>query len=119
MQRDGEPSLTDADDNGYLKFGLTLAQNDILVSNLELLGDNDVPLDCNLLIIAAPSKPLDESELQKIDKYLAQGGRLFVLFNYASIKQPTGLEPILQKWGVNVLPTYVKDPQSSSATIRS
>jgi ABC-type uncharacterized transport system involved in gliding motility auxiliary subunit len=113
LQRDGEPSLTDADDNGYLKFGLTLAQNDILVSNLELLGDNDVPLDCNLLIIAAPSQPLGESELQKIDKYLAQGGRLFVLFNNLSIKQPTGLEPILQKWGVNVLPTYVKDPQSS------
>ena len=83
------------------------------MNNLNLLGDTDVPLDCNLLIIAAPSKPLDESELQKIDKYLAQGGRLFVLFNYLSIQQPTGLEPILQKWGVNVLPAYVKDPKNS------
>jgi hypothetical protein len=114
LQGHGESSLADTDDGGFLKFGLTLAQNDILVDNLELLGDADVPTDCNLLIIAAPTKPLLGTELEKIDRYLAQGGRLFALFNYASIQQPTGLEPILQKWGINVLPTYVKDPQSSS-----
>ena len=113
LQGHGESSLADTGDNGFSKFGLTLAQNDILVNNLELLGDTEVPPDCNLLIIAAPTKPLAESELQKIDKYLAQGGRLLALFNYASIQQPTGLEPILQKWGVNVLPTYVKDQQNS------
>ena len=113
LQGHGESSLADTADTGFSKFGLTLAQNDIIVNNIELLGDTTVPADCNLLIIAAPTKPLDESELQKIDQYLAQGGRLFALLNYASIQQPTGLEPILQKWGVNVLPTYVKDFQNS------
>jgi hypothetical protein len=113
LQGHGESSLADTSDNGFSKFGLTLAQNDIRVNNLELLGSAAVPPDCNLLIIAAPTKPLDEFELQKIDKYLAQGGRLLALFNYASIQQPTGLEPILQKWGVNVVPSYVKDPQNS------
>jgi ABC-type uncharacterized transport system involved in gliding motility auxiliary subunit len=112
LQGHGESSLTYTEDNGYSKFALTLAENDIVVNNLELLGGTDVPLDCNLLVIAAPSKPLEESELQKIDKYLAQGGRLFVLFNSASIQKPTGLEPILQKWGINVLPNYVKDPKT-------
>jgi hypothetical protein len=68
-------------------------------------------MDCNLLIIAAPTKPLPELELQKIDQYLAQGGRLFALFNYASIRQPTGLEPILQHWGVNVGADVVQDPK--------
>jgi hypothetical protein len=34
---------------------------------------------------------------------------LFALFNYASIDRPTGLEPILQGWGVNVAYNYVKD----------
>ena len=58
-----------------------------------------MPDDCNLLIIAGPSTALSETELQKIDQYLAQGGRLFVLFNYFSIKHPTGLEPILAKLG--------------------
>jgi len=114
LQGHGEPSLSDNGTVGYLKFASTLAQNYIAVTNLELLGDNTIPMDCNLLIIAAPTTPLSDLELQKIDQYLTQGGRLLALFNYASIKQPTGLEPILlQGWGVNVGYDYVKDPDST------
>jgi len=109
LQGHGEPSLTDSGDFGYLKFASTLAQNYIAVTNLELLGENTIPMDCNLLIIAAPTTPLRDLELQKIDQYLAQGGRLLVFFNYASIRQPTGLEPVLQRWGINVGYDYVKD----------
>jgi hypothetical protein len=36
-----------------------------------------------------------------------------MLFNYASIRQPTGLEPILQRWGVNVVADFVKDLKST------
>jgi hypothetical protein len=109
LQGSGEPSLADSGDFGYLKFATTLAQNYIAVTNLELTGDSTVPMDCSLLIIAAPTTLLSDLELQKIDQYLTQGGRLLALFNYASIRQPTGLEPILQRWGVNVGYDYVKD----------
>ena len=113
LQGHGEPSLSDTDETGYLKFGSLLAQNYIAVTNLELFGDNPIPMDCNLLIIAGPRTELSEIELQKIDQYLAQGGRLFVLFNYFSIKRPTGLEPILARWGVNVGSDWIQDPQST------
>jgi len=113
LQGHGEPSLTDSGNFGYLKFASSLAQNYIAVTNLELLGDNTIPMDCNLLIIAAPTTALSELELQKIDQYLAQGGRLLAFFNYASIRQPTGLEPILQRWGVNVVADFVKDLKST------
>jgi hypothetical protein len=113
LQGDGESSLTDSSKEGYAKFGLALVQNDLAVNNLELLGDNDVPMDCSLLIIAGPIRSMNDTELQKIDQYLTQGGRLLVLFNYESTQRPTGLEPILQRWGVNAVPSYVKDPQNS------
>jgi len=113
LQGHGEPSLADSGDFGYLKFGTVLEQNYVSVTNLELLGDATVPLDCNLLIIAAPSVPLTEMELQKISSYLTQGGRLFVLFNYDSLKSATGLEPILQHWGVNVAADLVQDRKST------
>ena len=113
LQGHGESSLTDSGQFGFAKFGLELAQNYIAVTNLEFTADHPVPLDCNLLIIAAPTTMLPDSDLQKIDKYLAEGGRLLVLLNYASIERPTGLEPILQRWGVNVLADYIKDPQNS------
>ena len=113
LQGHGEPSLSDTAETGYLKFGSLLAQNYIAVTNLELFGDNPVPMDCNLLIIAGPRTEFSETELQKIDQYLAQGGRLLVFFNYYSIKRPTGLEPILARWGVNVIPDVVQDPKNT------
>ncbi len=113
LQGHGEPSITDKGDFGYLKFAATLEQDYVAVTNLELLGDRTVPMDCNLLIIAAPTVPFTEPELQKIDQYLTQGGRLLVLFNYASVKVTTGLESILQRWGVNVLPDIVQDPKNT------
>src|ERR1035437_878105 len=109
LQGHGEPSLADAGDFGYLKFGAALEQHYVSVTNLELPGDATVPLDCNLLIIAAPAAALTEMELQKISQYLEQGGRMFVRFNYDSLKFVTGLEPILQHWGVNVAADLVQD----------
>jgi hypothetical protein len=113
LQGHGEPSLDDTGETGYLKFGTLLAQNYIAVTNLELFGDHPIPMDCNLLIIAGPRTELSETELQKTDQYLVQGGRLFVLFNYYSIKRPTGLEPILARWGVNVGSDWIQDPQTT------
>jgi hypothetical protein len=113
LQGHGEPSLSEKGNFDYLKFGAALAQNYIAVTNLELLGDATVPLDCNLLIIAAPAKPFTEMELQKISTYLAQGGRLFVLFDYNSLKTATGLEPVLRRWGVNVGADIVKDEKGT------
>jgi ABC-type uncharacterized transport system involved in gliding motility auxiliary subunit len=116
LQGHGEPPLTDSGQSGYLKFASVLRENYIDVQPLELLGDSDVPEDCNLLIIAGPTDPLRELELQKIDKYLAQGGRLFSLFNRASLQQSTGLEPILQRWGVNVGMDIVQDLKNTTSS---
>jgi hypothetical protein len=109
LQGHGEPSLSGSEVSDYQKFSAVLAESYVSSEPLLLMGDAPVPDDCNLLIIAGPEKALKESELQKIDQYLTQGGRLFVLFNYFSTQHPTGLEPILQKWGVNVIPDTVQD----------
>ena len=113
LQGHGEPSLTGSGDMEYQKFGAVLAESYIATSPLPLPGETTIPDDCNLLIIAGPSSALPETELQKIDQYLEQGGRLFMLFNRLSIAHPTGLEPILQKWGVNVIPDVVQDPNNT------
>ena len=115
LQGHGEPSLADTTDNGYQKFALALAQNDIVLNNLEIQGEADIPADCSLLVISAPIREFRESELQKINQYLSQGGKLLAMFNYASLQKPTGLEAILQHWGVNVMADYVKDVQSSDS----
>ena len=115
LQGHGEPSLSDSGETDYQKFGAVLAENYIATEPLQLLGDNVVPDDCNLLIIAGPRSAFSEAELQKIDQYLAQGGRLFMLFNYFSIRHPTGLEPILARWGVNVMADVVVDRKDTTS----
>src|SRR5260370_7319121 len=35
-----------------------------------------------------------------------------VLFNFRSIEKPTGLEPVLAKWGVNAGTNVIKDPEN-------
>lgn len=111
LQGHGEPSLADSGETGYLKFAALLQQNYIAVKPLELLGDNPVPADCNLLIIAGPRTMFSNLELQKIGQYLSRGGRLFLLLDYASIQRPTGLEDILRHWGVSVGNDVVQDRQ--------
>jgi len=113
LQGHGEPSLDDSGDEGYSKFGSVLRQNYIQATPLSLLGTNAVPPDCNLLIIAGPTDPIPQTELDRIDQYLSEGGRLFVLFNVYSAKRPTGLERILAAWGVRAGGDIVKDPDNT------
>src|SRR5579859_2039717 len=111
LQGHGEPSPTDSGDTGYLKFAAVLAQNYVQLKPLVLLGDNPVPDDCDLLIVAGPRTLFSNPELQKIDQYLSQGGRLLLLLDYSSVQHPTGLEDILRHWGVNVGTDVVQDPK--------
>src|ERR1039457_1335922 len=117
LQGHGEPSLADfKTDDGYQKFASVLQQNYITVTNLNWVGNAGVPLDCNLLVIAGPDHALSEPELQQIDQYLREGGRLLALFNFASQGHPTGLEPILQTWGVGVMDDIAQDADHTIST---
>jgi len=48
--------------------------------------------------------------LQEISQYLREGGSLLVMFDYRSHGQPTGLEAVLQAWGIAVLGDAVREP---------
>ncbi len=110
----GEHEIDSADKNvGYVKMASVLLQNYITVEKISLLGTNLVPMDCNLLIIAGPTTPIPEMELEKVAQYLKEGGRLLALFNFFSVSNPTGLEKILKNWGVEVGATVIKDPDNT------
>jgi hypothetical protein len=113
LQGHGEARPDDPSDIGFMKFASVLQQNSIRVNTLNLLGTNTVPADCNLLIIAGPTDPIPRTELDRIEQYLNDGGRLLVLFNVYSLKRPTGLESLLAKWGVQVGGQIVTDPENS------
>ncbi len=98
---------------GYSKFAGVLRENNVLFDPLNLAGSGDVPADCQLLIIAGPVNPLLPEELEKIGRYLKQGGRLLALLNFYSVNKTTGLEQILAQWGVTVGNNVVFDRENS------
>jgi ABC-2 type transport system permease protein len=112
LEGHGEPPLTDATEGGYSTFAGVLMQNYIEVHPLSLLGTNDIPADCNLLIIAGPAKPLFEVEVAKVEKYLSDGGRLFALVDARSAAGGTGLEATLARYGVLIGLNLVVDPDA-------
>ncbi len=98
---------------GYSRFAAVLQENIVQFDRLILLGTNEVPADCQLLIVAGPRNLLAAEELEKIERYLRQGGRLLALFNYESVDRQTGLERLLAGWGVAVGNNVVYDPKNS------
>jgi ABC-type uncharacterized transport system involved in gliding motility auxiliary subunit len=118
LQGHGEHRIDSGDElDGYLKFASVLQQNRLQIEPLSLLGTNTVPIDCNLLVIAGPRETISDLELNKIEQYLNQGGRLLALFNcypiLAPAKRDTGLEGVLAKWGVDVGHNIIKDPDNT------
>jgi hypothetical protein len=94
---------------GYKKLIELLISNNVKVNALDLVKGADVPADCDLLVIAGPEEEISTSELEKVDRYLSQGGRLFFLANF---KTKPGPERLLAKWGVELGNNLVVDEQN-------
>jgi hypothetical protein len=119
LHNDGEPSIIDTGERGYQTFASVLAQNYIASTNLQISPGDEIPMDCALLVVAGPvskGSAIPDYELQAIDRYLSQGGRMFALFSCEWIQPASGLEPILKRWGVNVVADEIRDPKNSSST---
>lgn len=116
FQGHGEHEIGDDDNQrGYSLFARLLDNNNIQLKQLGPLVGSEIPSDCNLLIIAGPTHAFEPIELGKIDRYLAQGGRMFVLFNFEAMSTATGLEQLLQKWNVDVGFNWVQDTSQAEA----
>jgi ABC-type uncharacterized transport system involved in gliding motility auxiliary subunit len=117
LQGNGEHNPDSEDESlGYLKFRRVLEEKNIAVEPLSLLT-NDVPSDCQLLVIAGPRNRLQSSEVEKIETYLNHGGRVFILLMNTLLPdvKKSGLERTLANWGVEVGDNLVRDREQSKA----
>ncbi len=110
----GEPELEDiASPRGYGFFKKALEDEHYKVSDLLLMTKGEVPSDA-ALVVAAPSRPLIDVEIQALEKYLDRGGRLLALLeptwdtNEHKLVE-TGLEGLLRKRGIAVNDNLVLD----------
>ncbi len=100
---------------GYAKFAQAIReQSNADLTKISLLGTNEVPADCQLLIIAGPTQPFTATELERLERFLkpsGRGGRLLVLVSNPARGSRAGLEPLLARWQVAVGEKIVFDPE--------
>jgi hypothetical protein len=91
---------------GYSEIAGALRDSPAEVRSLTLEAPGGVSNDCSLLVIAGPVRSFTPWEVGRIRDYLALGGRLMVMID-AGVE--TGLESLLEEWGVKVGGGFVVD----------
>ena len=99
LQGHGEYSLEESNEDGIFTAVNSLKNKGYNVEPLNLAISSKIPDDANLIIIAGSQRRLFKQEVKALETYSDQGGNLLLLLN-PNIE--TGLETILEKWGVKL-----------------
>lgn len=106
----GEPNPGDNDrERGYSGAANTLRREFYDVRPLSLLGEEPVPADAGVVVVAGPRKDLLLAELTKLAVYVDRGGALLVLIDPQT---PPSVGGFLSRYGVQVRGDVVVDPEN-------
>lgn len=104
----GERDITSFDRRtGFSGAAQLIERDNITVKPLLLSSEKQIPADCAALIVAGASQSMSKAEADLISVWLRRSGRLMVL---ADAGQTSGLEKMLQEWGVLLRNDVVIDP---------
>jgi len=113
-----------------LEQGLTIIKQMLPTYELtEVKATSDIDPTLKALLVIAPETPLTDDELRNIDAYVMKGGSLGVFGGSLKVKQDqaeltatpidTGVNRLLEKWGVKLGNSVVADAQCGQAPLRT
>src|SRR3984957_16570400 len=102
----GERSLTDDQAGGYLAASQGLQKENYTAEPVNLVSSNEVPSNCDLVVIAGPTKAFFPQETAMVAKYLNGGGK--VLIEVDPDTDPN-LDDIFSAWNIAVGKNIVVD----------
>jgi ABC-type uncharacterized transport system involved in gliding motility auxiliary subunit len=120
----GEYNILDQGANGVSILAKLLIPNNVEINELMLGIKEEIPDDCDVLIIAGAQNPLSEKEEEIIQAYLEQGGDALFLIESTPLTTPDEplseeekrknppLNNILNHWGINIADDIVVDLSS-------
>ena len=100
----GERSLSE--EFRELKAALVTQNIEVASEPLTLSASAKVPDDCELLMILGPTAPFSPDEAEAVTRWVDKGKALLVTVDLMEDRTPTGLEPLLQRFGVATRSNY-------------
>lgn len=99
----GERSFEDYDRSGVSGIANALKRDNCWIAPLDILSKKKIPDDCEVLVVAGPSKAYLTEELNIIRDYLEGKGKLVLMLEPAvSPNNPTGFKTLLAEYGIVV-----------------
>lgn len=87
-----------------------LEKNNIEGEEVNLLMTNEIPEDCELLMLYAPTADISEEEKERILSYMSEGGKVFIILGEMEGDAPN-LDALLNEYGMQREEGYIADMQ--------
>lgn len=87
-----------------------LEKNNIEGEEVNLLMTNEIPEDCELLMLYAPTADISEEEKERILSYMSEGGKVFIILGEMEEDAPN-LDALLNEYGMQREEGYIADMQ--------
>lgn len=131
LTRDTKPVLGVLQGHGAPALDAMPQLRDALKGRYELKTLSDVkaagvPAEVDVLMVARPEQTIPTQTALAIDQYVMRGGRVFLALNRAKVQprsnraqaRSTGLEPLLDTYGLPLQPNLVRDRSATAVRIR-
>ncbi|HAS82680.1 MAG TPA: hypothetical protein DCS43_08425 [Verrucomicrobia bacterium] len=101
----GERDVEDFEQGGYSALGRVISRENIDIRRLVPGEHNRIPEDCRALVVAGPDRQIADAMIAQIDDYLkSRHGRVLLMIDPGT---QTGLEGMLEHWGITAGPGVV------------
>lgn len=108
LEGHGERSVEDFDQRrGYSSLARMIRRDNITVKTVKFGEMTSLPEDTDALVIAGPARRFAQPEIDLIGNHLAHNGRLILMLD-KDVR--TGLDPLLEEWGIQIGDDVVTDP---------
>ena len=110
----GERSLANGEKDGLQVANRALENEGYEVADLNLVTVPQVPQDATVVIVASPTKPVLNNEIDALKAFLARGGRVLVLLE---AYQDGGLKGFLASYGITLDDGVILDVNQLSQSL--
>ncbi len=113
LRGEGEGDVSSDGELGFSGLATALATEGYQVRSLVTASLAEIPADLDAVLLLGPQRALLPESVAMLERYLERGGRLVVLLEPGA---QSGIEPLLDRWGIQAPDGVIVDPASGATS---